>query len=95
MKVDQKLAEIMNLGPGTPLVPLPEGSDSTDYSRNRTHYNKIMMRKAYHSYGGHGKMSPPRLTETQTFGKEERGVVHIFYDPDFKDENDFRHDLRK
>ena len=35
------------------------------------------------------------MTKTQTFSKEERGVVHLLYDPDFRDKNDFRQDLRK
>jgi len=35
------------------------------------------------------------MTKTQTFSKEERGAVHLLYDPDFRDKNDFRQDLRK
>ncbi|TNV83956.1 hypothetical protein FGO68_gene8522 [Halteria grandinella] len=95
IKVDKKLAHVMSLGPGTPQIEMPGGYDPAEHGRNLNQYNQIMMKKAYHSFGGHGKNSPPRLTQTQTFGKEERGAVHLFYDPDFKDENDFRQDLRK
>jgi hypothetical protein len=35
------------------------------------------------------------MTKTQTFSKEEKGSVHLLYDPDFRDKNDFRQDLRK
>lgn len=35
------------------------------------------------------------MTKTQTFSKEERGSVHLLYDPEFRDNVDFRYDLRK
>lgn len=57
--------------------------------------NQHMLEKAYSSFGGHGVKSVPKLVESQTFPKEEKGAVHLLYDPDFKDENDFRHDMRK
>lgn len=74
---------------------MPDCYDPDEYSRNLAQYNKLMMQKAYHSFGGHGKTSPQRLTSTQTFSKEEKGAVHLLYDPDFRDENDFRYDMRK
>lgn len=80
----------MTQGLGSPQTEISGGYNPADNGRNQFQYNLVMMKKAYHSFGGHGKQSPPRLTQTQTFSKEERGAVHLFYDPDFKDENDFR-----
>jgi len=50
-----------------------------------------MVQKAFKKFGNFkGIKSPSRLTHTQTFSKEERGAVHLFYDPEFKDNIDFR-----
>lgn len=55
-----------------------------------------MVQQAFTKFGNYkGSKSPKRLTQTQTFGKEEKGAVHLFYEPDFKDNGDFRQDLRK
>jgi len=64
-----------------------------EQSRNMAinQYNNNLVQKAFKKFGNFkGMKSPTRLTQTQTFGKEERGAVHLFYDPDFKDNIDFR-----
>jgi len=72
-----------------------EDFNPENHSRNMAQANRLMMQKAYNSFGGHGKTSPPRLTQTQTFSKEEKNAVHLLYDPNFKDENDFRPNFKK
>lgn len=87
--MDSKLDKMMSASKKNSL------DDGYDCGTNVSQQNQDMLRKAYSSFGGHGSTKVPKLVHTQTFSKEEKGAVHLLYDPEFKDDNDFRHDLRK
>lgn len=76
------------------LTGVTEADLADEHTRNLAMTQ--MVHQAFIKFGNQkGSKSPNRLTQTQTFSKEEKGAVHLFYDPDFKDNTDFRQDLRK
>ena len=94
-KVDKNYLQTLN-GQSSPdlLHGVTEQDLNDEHTRNLA--MSQMVHQAFVKFGNQkGSASPKRLTQTQTFSKEEKGVVHILYDPDFKDNSDFRQDLRK
>ena len=52
----------MELGPVKNPIAMADSYDPDEFSRNLAQYNKLMMQKAYNSFGGQGFTSPKRLT---------------------------------